>query len=116
MRNMGQLLALVDNRRDKYTFYVMKNLRHEKSLCVALAQKRGAYLCDVHVTGEHDAMASMQQAPLFSLASSCISQVESVDSATGTVTLSYSGPQKLTFGIELTLKDNPLIKNVVFVQ
>ena len=29
--------------------------------------------------------------------------------------LKYEGPPKIKFGIELALKDNPLIENVVFL-
>ncbi len=42
-------------------------------------------------------------------------QVREVDLATGQVTIEYKGPQKLTFGLELTLKENPLIRQVTFV-
>ena len=33
----------------------------------------------------------------------------------GRVTIEYKGPPKLTFGLELTLKENPLIRQVTFV-
>ncbi len=42
-------------------------------------------------------------------------QVREVDLATGQVTIEYKGPQKLTFGLELTLKESPLIRQVTFV-
>jgi hypothetical protein len=41
-------------------------------------------------------------------------KVNSVDSATGAVFLSYSGPEKLVYGIELTLMDSELINEVKF--
>jgi len=40
-------------------------------------------------------------------------KVTSVEDATGTVTLKYSGPDKLVYGIELTLMDNELVRKVV---
>ena len=39
-------------------------------------------------------------------------QILSADEASGTVTIAYSGPEKLTYGIELTLLDHPLVKKV----
>jgi len=41
-------------------------------------------------------------------------QIVGVEELSGTVTIRYSGPEKLIFGVELTLKDNPLIKTVKF--
>jgi hypothetical protein len=41
--------------------------------------------------------------------------VREVDLSEGRVTIEYKGPQKLTYGLELTLKENPLIRQVVFV-
>mmetsp|Transcript_47584 Transcript_47584/g.115872 ORF Transcript_47584/g.115872 Transcript_47584/m.115872 type:complete len:457 (-) Transcript_47584:772-2142(-) len=41
-------------------------------------------------------------------------KVLDLDTVTGEVVLAYSGPDKLTYGIELTLMDNPLIKTVKF--
>ena len=38
-----------------------------------------------------------------------------VEAASGAVTIRYSGPEKLTYGIELTLKDHQLINTVTFV-
>ncbi len=42
-------------------------------------------------------------------------QVRAVDLGTGQVTIEYKGPQKLTYGLELTLKESPLIRQVTFV-
>ena len=42
-------------------------------------------------------------------------QVREVDAVAGAVTIEYKGPAKLTFGLELTLKENPLIRAVTFV-
>mmetsp|Transcript_62569 Transcript_62569/g.149689 ORF Transcript_62569/g.149689 Transcript_62569/m.149689 type:complete len:236 (-) Transcript_62569:82-789(-) len=44
-----------------------------------------------------------------------IMQILSADEATGTVTIEYAGPEKLTYGIELTLLDHPLVNKVEFV-
>ena len=33
----------------------------------------------------------------------------------GVATLEYTGPEKIKFGIELALKDEPLVETVVFV-
>ena len=41
-------------------------------------------------------------------------QVVGVEGLSGAVTIRYSGPEKLIYGVELTLKDNPLIKTVKF--
>ena len=41
-------------------------------------------------------------------------KVEILSAAQGKVTLEYSGPDKIRFGIELALKDNPLIDEVEF--
>ena len=38
-----------------------------------------------------------------------------VELSAGRVTIEYKGPPKLTFGLELTLKENPLIRQVTFV-
>jgi len=37
------------------------------------------------------------------------------DAATGAVTIKYDGPEKLTFGIQLTLQDDERVKSVTFV-
>lgn len=42
-------------------------------------------------------------------------KVLAVDEASGAVTVQYSGPEKLTYGIELTLLDHPAINKVEFV-
>jgi len=43
-------------------------------------------------------------------------EILSVDSPSGSVTIKYSGPEKLTYGIELTLQDDPRVKSVEFVK
>ena len=42
-------------------------------------------------------------------------KIVGLDPASGSVTIKYSGPEKLTFGIELTLKDDARVKTVTFV-
>lgn len=42
-------------------------------------------------------------------------RVVGLDAATGAVTIKYTGPEKLTLGIEQTLKDDERIKSVTFV-
>ena len=42
-------------------------------------------------------------------------QIVGVDPPNGAVTIRYKGPEKLTFGIELTLKDDSRVKSVTFV-
>ena len=42
-------------------------------------------------------------------------QIVGVDPLNGAVTIRYKGPEKLTFGIELTLKDDSRVKSVTFV-
>lgn len=42
-------------------------------------------------------------------------KVSEVDPVMGTVVLEYKGPEKLVFGIELTLMDSSLVKKVTFV-
>jgi Fe-S cluster biogenesis protein NfuA len=42
--------------------------------------------------------------------------VVGLDPVNGAVTIRYSGPEKLTYGIELTLKDHPLINTVTFAS
>mmetsp|Transcript_22671 Transcript_22671/g.73354 ORF Transcript_22671/g.73354 Transcript_22671/m.73354 type:complete len:346 (-) Transcript_22671:198-1235(-) len=42
-------------------------------------------------------------------------KIEVVSAAAGTVTLRYEGPDKIKFGVELALRDNPLIQNVEFL-
>jgi hypothetical protein len=41
--------------------------------------------------------------------------VEVVSAAGSTVQLKYSGPDKIKFGVELALRDSPLIEKVEFV-
>jgi len=41
--------------------------------------------------------------------------IEVLSAAASTVTLKYTGPEKIKFGVELALRDNPLIQNVVFL-
>jgi len=41
--------------------------------------------------------------------------VEVVSAADSTVQLKYSGPDKIKFGVELALRDSPLIEKVEFV-
>jgi Fe-S cluster biogenesis protein NfuA len=41
--------------------------------------------------------------------------VRVVSAADGTVELEYTGPEKIKLGIELALKESPLIENVVFI-
>jgi len=43
-------------------------------------------------------------------------EVLEVDAGEGRVRIKYSGPQKLTYGIELTLKDNSQVKKIEFVS
>ena len=43
-------------------------------------------------------------------------EVVGLDPVNGAVTIRYSGPEKLTYGIELTLKDHPLINTVTFAS
>jgi Fe-S cluster biogenesis protein NfuA len=40
--------------------------------------------------------------------------IEVISAAAGTVTLRYEGPEKIKFGVELALRDNPLIQKVEF--
>lgn len=40
--------------------------------------------------------------------------IKDVDSEAGKVLVDFSGPPRLKTGIELVLKDNPLVKEVVF--
>jgi Fe-S cluster biogenesis protein NfuA len=42
-------------------------------------------------------------------------KIEVVSAVAGTVTLRYEGPDKIKFGVELALRDNPLIQNVEFI-
>ena len=42
-------------------------------------------------------------------------QIVGLDPQSGAVMLKYKGPEKLTYGIELTLKDHPRINSVTFV-
>jgi len=42
-------------------------------------------------------------------------KVVGIDPAAGAVTIQYKGPEKLTYGIELTLKDHPRINVFSFV-
>ena len=41
-------------------------------------------------------------------------QVVSIQPSAGAVTIAYKGPEKLTYGIELTLKGHPKINTVSF--
>ena len=41
-------------------------------------------------------------------------QVVSIQPSAGAVTIAYKGPEKLTYGIELTLKDHPKINTISF--
>ena len=43
-------------------------------------------------------------------------KVVSVEPKSGLVELAYTGPEKLVYGIELTLMDNPLVKKVTFAS
>ena len=42
-------------------------------------------------------------------------KIEVISAEGDEVMLKYEGPPKIKFGIELALKDNPLIENVVFL-
>ena len=42
-------------------------------------------------------------------------KVVGLDPSSGAVTIEYRGPEKLTYGIELTLKDHPMVNSVTFV-
>lgn len=42
-------------------------------------------------------------------------EIVGLEPSSGAVTIRYKGPEKLTFGIELTLKDHPQINSVTFV-
>mmetsp|Transcript_3712 Transcript_3712/g.4275 ORF Transcript_3712/g.4275 Transcript_3712/m.4275 type:complete len:239 (-) Transcript_3712:168-884(-) len=42
-------------------------------------------------------------------------KVDSVDQVTGTVRIAFTGPELLKRGIELTVKDNKLVSDVVFI-